>query len=531
MAIKVGSAYGDVSLNMRGLLDAVRLGKSAMKDLSMTALQMGEILGNVGQKMTVGLTLPLLAMGGGALKMAKDYEDAKNRAVVVFGEMADEVVENADKSTTALGISRREYLDYAATLTQALKAGGMGVKQALDLSGQAISHFADIALFHKAQVKDVAAAWQSAIQGQFEPLRKYLPMIGNEFLISYGVANRILDANTSKLTDNQRAVILNAIALDERLNPALKNFSEATNNLTKETTILKAEFQKSLELLGHELLPMAIEATKALTDLVKAFNSMSPESREAVIGLGIFLMALGPILKAISGIIFLAKFLSGLGTIFSGLGITMGTIASAAKLAWAAFVTIGSAIASVIVAILLIVGAVALLYWAFKTNFMGITDTAKQLWFIIKHYFTLMVNWIVDSFRKVKWSDLGKNMLFGIANGMLAGIPSMVAAAIKAAGDTLKAFDSKFKFGSPSKVMEQRGMWSAMGYINGWTSAMSPNAVASQLARPAQNISSVQSGGNVFHFAHGLTLRDANNLMDEKISLFAKQMTENLGST
>lgn len=149
MAIQLGSAYGKIALDVAGLLSGVTKGKAALLSLSAVGTQVGTAMKNVGNMMTVGLTLPILAMGTASIKAASDFEETKNKALVVFDDMADGVVSNAERAATALGMSKTQYLDYASSIGAALKAGGMSVKESTELSEQAVKHFADLASFHK----------------------------------------------------------------------------------------------------------------------------------------------------------------------------------------------------------------------------------------------------------------------------------------------------------------------------------------------------------------------------------------------
>src|SRR5688572_27380520 len=258
MAIQLGSAYGKIALDVGGFLKGITKSKEGMLTLIDAGQRLGDGMKNVGRNMTVGITLPIVALGAASVKAASDFEETKNKAIVVFGEMSDSVVANANKAATALGVSKTQYLDYASSIGAALTAGGMGIKESTDLAEQAVKHFADLASFHNAQVQDVAAAWQSAIRGQYEPIQKYFPFITDSYIKTYGVANGLVDSNTDKLTANQRAIILNAIALDKELNPALDDFAETSGGLANSSRIMKAQLQDAMVMLGTNLLPLVL---------------------------------------------------------------------------------------------------------------------------------------------------------------------------------------------------------------------------------------------------------------------------------
>jgi len=455
MAIQLGSAYGKVEIDGSGVTRGVDTSIQSLNKLGSVATALGNSLSNIGNSMTIGLTLPILATGAASIKAASDYEETKNKAVVVFKEMADSVVENSNRAATTLGMSKQQYLDYASSIGAALTAGGMGVKDSTALAEQAVKHFADLASFHNAQVADVATAWQSAIRGQYEPIQRYFPFITDSYLKTYGIANGMLSANTGNLTANQRAVLLNAIALNEGLNPALNDFAETSDGLANSSRIMQAELKNALIMLGQNLLPVALAVVQGLNKLLMAFNNMPAPVQKAIIVLAGFLAVLGPILSFLGTIISFIGGLASLGTTLSGLGISFAGISAAAGTAGSAILAVGASALTVVAPLLLIVATIALVYLAFKNNFMGITTAAQQLWFIIKYYFSegwkwlvnavqqganIVMNWfknmvtkIVAYFKTVKWGDLGKMMMFGMANGMLGGMPLIVAAAIKAA--------------------------------------------------------------------------------------------------
>lgn len=578
MAIQLGSAYGKVNLDVKGLIDGVRQGKLSLQSLAAAGQAMGQTLQNVGRTLALGLTIPILAIGAASIKAASDFEETKNKAIVVFGEMSDSVVSNADRAAKSLGVSKTQYLDYASAVGAALTAGGMGITEATELSEQAVSHFADLASFHNTQIEDAALAWQSAIRGQFEPIQKYFPFITQQYLLTYGTANGLIDANTEQLTANQRAIILNAIALDEELNPALNDFSETSGGLANQQRIMKAQFKDMLIMLGQNLLPIALEVVQGLNKMLEAFNNMPSGVQKAIIVLAGLLAALGPVLSILGTVIsFISAIVSFAGTL-SSLGISLGSIAAAAGAAGTALVGLAASALTIILPLLLIIATIALVYLAFKNNFMGITTTAKQLWFIIKwgfaqmwaalkagttealqnlraawaswiesnkasfsswgvwiqnawqnvlNFFSKARDYIVQVFQRMNWAQVGKYVMLGLANGILMGIPALIAAGVKAASELMKAFDKKLDINSPSGEFEKRGKYSWQGYMRGW-GQNDPNTMAKAMANPVLNQSSSNQQNNAFHFASGLTIRQAREMMEENNDRMFGRLSERL---
>lgn len=565
MAIKLGSAYGKVDLDVKGLMSAVKQGQGGLKDLAAVGMKVGQTMQMVGNTLTLGLTLPIAALGAASIKAAGSFEETKNKATVVFEEMADSVIENADKASQALGVGKQKYLDYASSIGAALKAGGMSIKETTKLSEDAVKHMSDLASFHEANIEDVSRAWQSAIRGQYEPIQKYFPFITNQFLITYGTANGMLDANTKQLTANQRAVILNAIAFNEELNPALDDFSETSDSLANTTRRSKEEFNNLLITVGTNFIPIATKVVSTINDMLVTFNNMSPAMQKAVIGFLGFLALLGPVLSFVGTIISIVSGLAGMGVTLSGVGAAFGTIGTAITgTLIPALGALLAPLAGILLPILLIIGTLALLYLAFKNNFMGITTTAKQLWYIIKwgfaqmwealksgtataleniktaweewqennqetfqgwvewmqnawenvlDYFAKVRDWIVNLFQNVDWSAIGRAIIDGLTFGLYSGMGDFFNAITEIVNGAMDLFDGLLDMGSPSGEFKKRGLWSMQGYLQGWKE-MDPKAVAQAMARPILGQGSTSSQQTIsMNFANGLTIRQVKDMI------------------
>ena len=584
MAIQLGSAYGKIALDVAGLLSGVKKGKEGLLSLANVGQQVGGAMKNIGNMMTLGLTLPIVAMGAASIKAASDFEETKNKAVVVFGEMADSVVANANKAATALGVSKTQYLDYASSIGAALTAGGMGIKQSSELAEQAVKHFADLASFHNARVEDVALAWQSAIRGQYEPIQRFFPFITDSYLKTYGIANGLVAENTKTLTANQRAIILNAIALDNELNPAMNDFAETSGGLANQGRILKAQWQDALVLLGQNLLPVALKVVHTFNGMLEAFNNLSPAQQKIILGfLGLVAIA-GPLLSFLGTVVTITSGIAGLAGTLSGLGISVGAIgATITGVAVPAVVALGAALLPILVILAAVILAVGIFTLVWKSNFLFIRDATNTTVSVIKNLWKALtaflrgdtesateflkaafdafgehinkvfqkvfgirdawgrflefmrtalgnvVSYISNVFTKTNWSQLGKYITFGIANGMLLGIPSLILAATKAAEAALAAIKKKLGITSPSKAFQQLGMYSAQGYQLGLARAMSAEDLAQTMARPVQSMSNSQQQNITMQFANGLTIRQVQGLIAENNDALIGQLNRALG--
>jgi hypothetical protein len=588
MAIQLGSAYGKVALDVRDLLSGVKKGQEGLFTLANVGQQVGDAMKNVGAKLTIGLTLPIAALGAASIKAASDFEETKNKALVVFDEMGDAVVENANRAAATLGVSKTQYLDYASAIGAALKAGGMGIQESAELAEGAVKHFADLASFHNARVEDVALAWQSAIRGQYEPIQKYFPFITNQYLITYGTANGLIDANTTTLTANQRAIILNAIALNEELNPALDDFAETSGGLANQTRILKAQWNDALILLGQNLLPIALRVVSAFNSLLEKFNQLTPVQQKMVLGFLGFLAILGPVLSGIGTIVSVVSSISGALGVLSTAGVSLsgiGTLLTGAVVpaVAAAGAAIGAALLPILAILASLIFFVGVFAAAWTTNFLNIrtgtqaaikiitslwraftaflrgdTDEAlahlQEAWdtFVahvqsvfskfdglrtawlnflgwVQGALTRFVEYVANVFQNMDWGQLGRYLVLGLINGMLGGIPLLIVAAARVAESALEAIKRTLGITSPSKAFEELGRFSGQGFQLGLARAMAPEDIARSMARPVNQLATSNQQNLTIQMASGVTIRDARGMIADSEERIMNSITNLLG--
>ena len=126
-----------------------------------------------------------------------------------------------------------------------------------------------------------------------------------------------------------------------------------------------------------------------------------------------------------------------------------------------------------------------------------------------------VVSFVSDVFTKTNWSQVGKYVTLGIANGMLLGIPTLITVALRVAESALAAIKSRLGIKSPSKAFEQLGMFSAQGYQLGLEKSMSADAIANAMAKPVNQLANSQQQNVTMNFASGLSLQQVHGMIAE----------------
>lgn len=467
MAIQLGSAYGKITIDSNGVTVGVGNATKSLGTLSQVASKIGDSMIKIGGAMTVGLTLPLLAFGAAAVKEAAESEAALADLDAVIkstgkaaGVTADAVKEYASKMQMLTKFSDDQIISGNAMLLTFTNIG----KEVFPLASDA--------------TLDLAQKFGMDLSQASIMLGKAL----NDPIAGVGALRRI----GVQLSDEQEKQIKRFMELNDVASAQKVILGELTKEIGGSAEAYGKTFAGQLQIFNHrldamkekigvQLIPSLIRFMDALTPLLEWFANASPATIDFIIALMGIVAAAGPVTTAIGGIVkvigvFLpGGALSGVATFFSAtllpaLGTFFTFITATAIPAIVAFTV---ANAAWIVPLLAVAVAVGLLYLAWKKNFLGMQDMIKQLGVIIPYYFNKMMISIGDAFKKINWSQLGKWMLIGLANGMLGGIPMIVATAWKAGKAAYEAMKAALDARSPSKKFQKLGEFAGQGFSIG----------------------------------------------------------------
>lgn len=574
MAIQLGSAYGKVSIDSSGVKSGVDNANKSLGSLESSAKKLGATLESVGKSMTVAVSIPLALMAKNAVMMASSYEESLNKVNVVFEDSGKIIEEWSRDSAKNLGLSQQAALEAAATYGNLFTAQGMSTKAAADMSTSLVQLAADLASFNNANPEDVLLALRSGLSGEIEPMKKF-GVAMNEATMKAKAMEMGLGDNILALSEAEKIQVRYAIIMGQTAK-AQGDFARTSEGLANQTRTLKAQWGDTLKILGDNLLPIVTKVLQQLNKWLEWFNNADPKTQKFIATLLLIAFVAGPLLvifgkllplafgsatrslNPFSGGIFglVATFVKWLGVaalivkVLGFFGVSTGAVGTAIVGLQAAIAGAGMSMLALLGQILLLAAGPVILYLAFKNNFMGITDTAKQLWFIIKFYFAEGWKWLINAvksganmvmewfrkmlmqvvsyFRNINWSEIGMNMLRGIAAGMLGGIPAIIAAASQAGQAALAAMRKALDSHSPSRKFMKLGIDSGEGYKMGLLNSVNPNVVAKSMAKPVQQMTSQQSTRYQINMASGLTMRDVDEMISQKINKFAVRLERSL---
>jgi hypothetical protein len=239
--------------------------KGAKRDLDQMEQAGGRLTNRMGglRRAIVGVGvaaasyLTFRAVVGGfqsVITAASDLEETMNKFNVVFRGMedqADEWTENLQENFNMSETSARSYL---ASIQDMLVPMGMAREEAGQLSNKIVKLSADIGSFNNMPTADVMRDIQSALAGQYEPLRKYGVMLSatkiQQEALNAGLAN-----TKDELTESDKAMTAYRLILEGSAD-AIGDVERSQGSYAYEVRRLTANIDDLKTEIGKELLPV-----------------------------------------------------------------------------------------------------------------------------------------------------------------------------------------------------------------------------------------------------------------------------------
>ena len=287
---------------------SIRLGlndkqfQSALRGVRKSIKKLPGQMKQVGSSMTRSLTLPLAALGAGAVKLASDFEETNAKFNTVFSSMQGKANETAKNFQQNFGLSSRAAKQLLGDTGDLLVGFGFQEEAALNLSDQVNKLAVDLASFTNFEggAEGASKALTKALVGETEAA-KGLGIVIRQNTTEY-------KERVAAIQKEQGVSVLQAKALanlqiaTEQSSKAIGDFSRTSGSFANQSRILKGNIEDLGVELGTALLPIAMKAINGFQKLVGAIKSASPETKRIAITIGILVAALGPALSLIGSI-------------------------------------------------------------------------------------------------------------------------------------------------------------------------------------------------------------------------------------
>lgn len=272
-----------------------------------------------GKKLTLGLTVPIVAAGAAMIKLASETEDSINAVNVVFKDGADAVLAYGDIASETAGLSKNAFNDVANSFGVLLSMTTNNMDVVADNTITLTQRAADLASLLGGTTKEAAIALGAALRGETEPARRY-GIILSEATVQAKALELGIGGVKGELTESEKVQVRYNLILEQSAR-AQGDFANTNDAAKNSAQVLRAQISNLTAELGEQLLPIVVEVLGGLRNLMSGFSDLTDEQKRAVLVFAGVAAAIGPMLIGIGQAI---TAINTLKTAFTALSVAGG---------------------------------------------------------------------------------------------------------------------------------------------------------------------------------------------------------------
>ncbi len=288
-------------------------------------------VGKLGQKMTTFITLPLLAAGTAAVKMASDLTETLGKTNEVFKESANTVLEWSNNSVENMGLAQETALNMASSFGDMGTSMGFTTEEAANMSMQLVQLAADMASFKNISIERANTALTAVYTGETESLKAMGIVMTEANLEQFAMAEGY--KTTYKNMSQTEKVMLRYRYVMAMTTNAQGDFVRTGNSLANQTRKLGENIKQTATSFGKLLEPAITSIVSSLNKAVSWVDNLSDSAKRAILIAAEIVAAIGPVLLAITGIIKAITAVKAALTLLSANPIVLGITAVGVALA------------------------------------------------------------------------------------------------------------------------------------------------------------------------------------------------------
>jgi len=251
----------------------------------------------IGQRMTLGITAPMIALGAYTVNAASDLQELQSAFDYTFGASAATMNAWAESTGNAMGRATSEMKAGALAMGQLFKQAAPTEEAAARLSQRFTTLAQDAASFYNTSFDEAIGKIRSGLSGESEPLRDF-----GVFLTEAAVKAKALEVGMIKVGEElteQGKIMARAILIQEGLADANGDVERTAGSFANRVRALKANIQELAEEIGERFLPYAEKFVGWAQQAIEWIGNLPPGVKDAAVAFGILLAAIGPVMFAI----------------------------------------------------------------------------------------------------------------------------------------------------------------------------------------------------------------------------------------
>ena len=261
----------------------------------------GKTLTDIGGKLSMAISVPLAAAGTACVKLASDLTETLGKTEVVFGDMADTVIQWSETSVDCMGLAQETALNMASTYGDLGTSMGLTTNQAANMSMNMVQLAADMASFKNISIERANVALQAVYTGETESLKAMGIVMTEANLEQFAMAEGC-DKTYKAMSQTEKVMLRYRYVMSMTTN-AQGDFVRTGDSLANQTRKLGQNIKELGASFGKILEPAITGIVAAANDVVSWFRNMSDTGKRVVITIAEIAAGIPALLAAVGGII------------------------------------------------------------------------------------------------------------------------------------------------------------------------------------------------------------------------------------
>jgi phage-related protein len=262
--------------------------------------KMGSKMKDVGGKMTVGLTLPIVAAAGVSIKAFSDLQETINKVDVSFGSQSATVKEWAKTSIKSMGLAQQSALDATALFGDMGTGMGQTQVEASKMSMGLTQLGADMSSFKNVSFERAQTALAGIYTGETEAL-KGLGIVMTQTNLEEFARAKGINKSMSEMSQAELVQLRYAYVMDKTKN-AQGDFARTSDGLANSTRMTKERMKELSAQLGEKLAPIWNKILEVGNKVLDWFNKLDDGTKKIILVIVGLLAVLGPLLIVLGSI-------------------------------------------------------------------------------------------------------------------------------------------------------------------------------------------------------------------------------------
>lgn len=275
--------------------------ESKFSSLSDRLDRMGAKMKDVGSKMNVGLTLPIVAAAGVSIKAFSDLNETLNKVDVSFGEQSATVKAWAKDSIKSMGLAQQSALDATALFGDMGTGMGQTQVEASKMSMGLTQLGADMASFKNVSFERAQTALAGIYTGETEALKGLGVVMTQTNLEEFARAKGI-NKSMSEMSQAELVQLRYAYVMDKTKN-AQGDFARTSDGLANKTRMSGERMKELSAQLGEKLAPIMNKILEIGNKVLDWFNGLSDKTKNIILVIVGLVAAIGPLLMVLGTLI------------------------------------------------------------------------------------------------------------------------------------------------------------------------------------------------------------------------------------